>query len=94
MLGRISILLGKGNKARVQATTHVGGETRPLKLVSDGARMRITLAAGKQPKDQPTPGQLHRALSLRFTRLGLTARCAAVSGAWWRAAREARVRCR
>jgi outer membrane lipoprotein-sorting protein len=69
----VSVLLGQGNKARVKATTHVGADKHVLRMVSNGAKMRLRLASDGQPREQPTPRQLHETLALTFTRLGLDA---------------------
>jgi outer membrane lipoprotein-sorting protein len=69
----VSLLLGQGNKARVKATTHVGADKHVMRMVSNGAKMQLRLAGGGKPRERSTPRQLHQAMTLTFTRLGLTA---------------------
>jgi outer membrane lipoprotein-sorting protein len=69
----VSLLLGQGNKARVKVTTHVGADKHVMRMVSNGTKVQIRLASGGKPREVSAPRQLHQAMALTFTRLGLTA---------------------
>jgi outer membrane lipoprotein-sorting protein len=65
-----SLLLGEGNKARLEIAANFGGQKSKSTVISDGAKM-VTIGDKAEKKPTDTPKQFNEAFKAMMTRTGM-----------------------